>query len=56
MRVIATLMNPTVIEAIAACLGVADHDDTSARARAPPARRPLFAPELIRIALRLSAE
>ncbi len=43
----------TVIEAIAACIGVADPYQPASE-RGPP-RRPLFAPELLRIALRLSA-
>ena len=55
MKVIANIMNPTVIEAIAACMGVADYDGP-AQARGPPPRRPLFSPELIGIALRLSTE
>lgn len=53
MVVVATIMNATVIEAIAACIGVAD-DTEPPRARGPP-RGPLFAPELIKVALRLSA-
>ena len=54
MDVISVIMKPDVIQAIAACLGVPDYDG-SAPARGPPAHRPLFSPELIRIALRLSA-